>query len=412
MVSRDVGFVGRYTLAPVSTLSILSIVFAVPAIGGVIWWAVVTIRLGRMLSTGLSLRRGLEGLPDSQSLSVVIPAYNEERVIGHCVDTLLAQDVDDLEVIVVADRCTDDTESIVSDRAAHDSRILLIRNKECPPSWAGKCTAARIGADHATGDWIAFIDADTRAAPELLRAALNEAQRRETGLLSLLTDLECTRWFERSTQPVAMMALLSLFPPDAVNRDDRGRTFANGQFMLFDRDWYDKVGGHAAVKDDLLEDIAFAGKVKQAGGRVNVLRADGLLSCSMYGDRQAFMRGWMRIFLEATKRRPRSLRKHAVRQLLLGWVIPAISVAAVVAGLGAGGFCGGLAVVAGGLSVFQQLGALVWTWQIGRQPIWSVLLYPIGSWNVYCTMRWAEKALRSGEPIKWGGREYVLEPND
>ena len=401
--------VAEYTQSQMSTLSILSIVLAVPAVGGVIWWILVTVRLGRMLSTGLSLKRGLEGMPKAEPLSVVIPAHNEERVIGRCIDSILNQDVDGLEVIVVADRCTDGTESIVEERAALDSRLLLIRNRECPPSWAGKCNAARIGADHATGDWLAFIDADTNAEPQLLRAALNEAQCRHTGLLSLLTDLECTQWFERSTQPVAMMALLSMFPPDAVNR---GRTFANGQFMLFDRDWYDKIGGHVSVKDDLLEDIAFAGQMKAAGGRVNVLRADGLLSCSMYGDREAFMRGWMRIFLEATKRRPRTLRKHALRQLMLGWLLPICSITAIVIGLAAGSPWGGFAVLAGGLSLLQQLGALCWTWHIGRQPMWSVLLYPIGTWNVYRVMRWAEKALQSGEPIRWGGREYVLEPKE
>jgi glycosyltransferase involved in cell wall biosynthesis len=365
-----------------------------------------------MLSTGLSLKRGLDKEPEAASVSVVVPAHNEARVIGRCVDSLLSQDVGDLQIIVVADRCTDATESIVSERAARDSRVTLICNKECPPTWAGKCNAARLGADHATGDWLAFIDADTNGDPRLLRAAISEAQRREVGLLSLLTDLECTQWFERTTQPVAMMALLSLFPPDAVNRDDRSRTFANGQFLLFDRLWYDRIGGHAAVKDDLLEDLAFARQICQAGGRVNVLRADGLMSCSMYGDSEAFMRGWMRIFLEATHRRPKVLRKHARRMLLLGWVLPACSIAAIVLGALAGGFWGGLAVILGSGSMLMQTVALVWTWHIGRQPAWSVLLYPLGTWSVYRAMRWAAQALESGEPVKWGGREYVLKPNE
>jgi hypothetical protein len=98
--------------------------------------------------------------------------------------------------------------------------------------------------------------------------------------------------------------------------------------------------------------------------------------------------------------------------LLLGWVLPACSIAAIVLGALAGGFWGGLAVILGSGSMLMQTVALVWTWHIGRQPAWSVLLYPLGTWSVYRAMRWAAQALESGEPVKWGGREYVLKPNE
>jgi len=394
------------------TLTVLSLVFAAMSALAALWWLVFTIRLARMLSSGLSLRRGLQESIEEHTVSIVVPAHNEERTIGECIDSLLGQRWKRLQVIVVADRCTDGTEAIITERMSRDDRLTLIRNTDCPESWAGKCHAARIGAEHADGEWIAFIDADTWADPDLIRAAMGEAQRRDTALLSLLTDLVSRHWFERCTQPVATMALMSLFPPDRVNRDDRAKTFANGQFMLFDRDWYEQIGGHAAVKDDLLEDIAFARSISRAGGRVNILRADGLLWCAMYGSHEDFLRGWMRIFLEATGRSCRALRKQARRQLLIGWCVPGVCVVALVLGLLAGGWQGVAAITAGTTGLVLQVIALGWAYSVGRQPVWTVLLFPIGAWEVFRVMRWAERTLRRGEPVRWGGREYVIKASD
>ena len=395
-----------------TSITLISLAFAALSIVVIVWWAIFLGRIARIISSGLLLRRGLREPVEDQLVSIVIPAHNEERVIGACIESLLAQHWDRLEIIVVADRCSDGTEAIITELMSRDDRLMLIRNIDCPDSWAGKCHAARVGAEHAEGDWIAFIDADTKADPSLIRAAMGEAQRRGTALLSLLTDLLSRHWFERCTQPVASMALMSLYPPDRVNRDDRGRTFANGQFMLFDRDWYEQIGGHAAVKDDLLEDIAFARIISQAGGRVNILQADGLLSCSMYGSHEDFLRGWMRIFMEAAGRSCRGLRKQARRQLLIGWWAPGVCVASVVLGILAGGGEGVVAISAGTIGLLLQMISLGWAYSIGRQPVWSIVLFPIGAFEVFRVMRWAERTLRSGEPVRWGGREYVIKPTD
>ena len=367
-----------------------------------------------MMASGFSLRRGLDSTPNQRSVSIVIPAHNEDRIIRTCVQSMLSQHWDDLEVIVVADRCTDDTEAILHDLASQDDRLKLIRNESCPPQWAGKCHAVRVGAQHAKGDILAFIDADTKASPDLIRASVAELDRRDLAMLSLLTDLTCNHWFERTTQPVASMALMGLFPPDRVNREGSGRAFANGQFMMFSRDWYERIDGHNAVKDDLLEDIAFARRlVHREGGRVNILRSDGLLECSMYGDFEAFRRGWMRIFLEATNRTIKLLRKQAARQLVVGWLLPAICIAAIVIGVilsRNSTVAAQVALWCGVAGLAAQSVVIAWCYAIAKQPIWTVIFYPVGAWHVFGFMRWAIRALRQGEAVKWGGREYVLRP--
>jgi len=118
----------------------------------------------------------------------------------------------------------------------------------------------------------------------------------------------------------------------------------------------------------------------------------------------------MRIFLEATNRGCKALRKQARRQLLVGWAVPGVCVIAVVFGLMSPGLEATIALVLGVLGLLSQLMALAWIYSIGRQPMWSVLLFPIGTWEVFRIMRWAERTLQRGETVKWGGREYVLKP--
>lgn len=389
-------------------LNVLAWIAFALAVIGITWWVVVLVRAARMMRTDLSLRPGLKGEVDtSQSVAIVIPAHNEARVLGRCLDAALAQNWPNLSVIVALDRCTDASESIAIARAERDARLKIVRIEACPPTWAGKCNAVRAGAEQASADWLLFLDADTTASPDLVRALVAEGCRRDTALLSVLTDLDCSSWFERVSQPAASMALLQIYPPDRVNRDEHNRPFANGQCMLFRREWYDRIGGHAAVKDALLEDLAFAGRVDREGGRVRVLKADGLLACSMYGDWKAFRRGWTRIFLEACGRRPATLGRYALRQECLGIVPPVAMVGAITLGAITGLMP---VLLAGLLLVLLQFTALSVVYRIAGQPLWCTILFPLGCLEVARAFRRARRLLLNREPVRWGGRDYVLEP--
>lgn len=383
------------------------IAFAAAA-AAIVWWIAVVARLLRLLRSGISVRRGLQvDVDETELVSIVIPAHNEERVLGRCLDTVLAQDWTSLEVIICLDRCTDGSEAIATKHAATDDRLKIIRIDACPPTWAGKCNAASKGAQYASGTWLLMLDADTDADPNLVRALVGEGTRRDAALLSLLTDLACSAWFERVSQPVATMVLMQSFPPDKVNREEGNRPFANGQCMLFRREWYDRIGGHAAVQEDLLEDLAFSRRIDREGGRVRVLSADGLLSCSMYGNWPAFRRGWTRIFMEACGRNTTRLRRFARRQELLGAGPPVFMAAAITLGLLASiptVWITGLALV------LMQLAVLSVIYGHARQPLWCTVLFPIGCFEVARAQRRARRLLLTGTPVCWGGREYVIAP--
>jgi chlorobactene glucosyltransferase len=395
---------------------------AIPLAGAaMVYWIVV-------LAVVLLLRPKIPRISDALAgplpgrwppVSIVVPAHNEERVIEACARSLLASDYPDLEVIFVLDRCTDRTRALlagfeVSAPAAAGKppgpRLRVIENNHCPEDWAGKCNAARVGADAATGDYLLFTDADVSFDPQLVRASVASAIAGGRGLLSLLPTLTTERWFERVVQPVAAMTLLRIYPIDRVNRDERRRPFANGQFMLFERRVYQLIGGHAAVKDDLLEDIAFARVVEGAGERGAIAVADGMLVVNMYGSLDAMQTGWKRIFIEACKRKPSRLRQHAARLFTVGQIAPIVQVLAIVAGLLHGGPLGWLAIGLVLVGLLTQALALALIYAMSRSPISGAIFYPLGALVVAKALWDGARDLESGKPIRWGGRAYVLTP--
>ncbi len=387
------------------------------SVAGLVFWGVLLFRMSLMLVGRPTVREGLH-LPAPQGgwprLSIVVPVHDEEGVIDACASLLRAQDYDGLEIIFVLDRCTDGTARILARHADADPRVILIENDSCPPDWAGKCNAAHQGARRATGDWILFTDADTRFDPNLCRASMALAGARGLVLLSLLSTLTYKHRFERVAQNAAGVTLLILYPIYRLNRARPPRPFANGQFMLFRRDWYDKIGGHAAVKDALLEDIAAARLVREHGGAGGVAFADGMLMCSMYETLAEFESGWKRIYIEACDRRPARLRKWGRRTLAYGVGLPVVQLAAlatapVVWAQGGGAFALGLVITV--LCAWAaQAAALYRTYTLAQAPRRSIPLYPVGCYIVGRILLAGARDLESGRPLVWGRREYVLQP--
>jgi len=386
------------------------------ALFSALYWLAVLLRVRRASRSVPTVRAGLDAPLEEPApkVSVVIPAHNEAEVIDQCAAGIAAQDYPDLEFVFVLDRCTDDTRQRLARAAGGDDRFVIEENDACPPDWAGKCNAARIGADRATGDLLLFTDADTFFDPSLIRAAVGLMRKRDLDLLSLLSTLETSHWFERIVQPVASMSLVRLYPIDRVNRPGSRRAFANGQFMLFTRTMYERVGGHVAVKNDLLEDIALARHVTRHNGRTGLFLDDGMLRCAMYDSYGAFREGWKRILIEACKRRTSRLWKNGSRLFMIGVLEPLVHAGAlgVAAGLAAeerpdwAALLGGAALLAIGL----KLGALAWAYRLAGSPRWGVVAHPVGAWCVARVFFEAARQLQNRTPVRWGGREYVIEP--
>jgi chlorobactene glucosyltransferase len=340
-------------------------------------------------------------------VSIVVPAHNEERVIDKCATALRKQSHKNIQIIFVLDRCTDNTLEILQRHADEDVRVCIIENQHCPDDWAGKCNAAKLGSEKATGEWLIFTDADTQFDEELVRCAVASAIKREASLLSILSTLTISKAFERVAQPIASTFLVRQYPVDRVNRKRNPRPFANGQFLLFSREIYEQIGGHDAVKDDLLEDIAFANYIGHRNlGRVQLLFADGLLKCSMYPTYEAFKTGWKRIYIEASARNVSRLMRSALLAIIVGVILPAVSIAGIFIGIEWSTLLMWLSVS----SLIACILTICWLYKINNAPMFFAVFAPIGSVIVAKLFIESALMLKSRTPICWGGREYILEP--
>ncbi len=225
-------------------------------------------------------------------VSAIIPARNEEASIARAVESVAAQP-EIGEVIVVDDQSTDRTGAILAELAARIPK-LKIRNTgdALPPGWAGKNYAVSIGAAAATGDWLLFTDADTYHLHGSTRRALCDAVERDAVLVSYSPEQEMGGFWERALIPFVYCRLANKFSFARVNDRRQPDAAANGQFLLFLREVYEKLGGHAAIAGQILEDVALARRVKGAGYGIYFTAPIGTVRTRMYRSFGAMWQGW------------------------------------------------------------------------------------------------------------------------
>jgi glycosyltransferase involved in cell wall biosynthesis len=235
--------------------------------------------------------RDLPGLPAAAqaplpTVTLCIPARDEERELGPALDSWLAQDYPGLRVVVVDDGSTDRTPAILAERAAcHPGALRVLRNDRLPPGWLGKNHALDLASrqpEALAADWLLFVDADAQATPDLLRRAFAFLEERPADLFTLLPAIDTASWIERLFMPVANMFFLWLVPPLRV-ADPRSRFCCGvGCFMLVRRAVYDAVGGHAGAPLAAVDDMVLAHRIKAAGYTNRVALGGPELRLRMY----------------------------------------------------------------------------------------------------------------------------------
>ncbi len=229
-------------------------------------------------------------------VSVLLPVRNEADRVRACVSSLLAQDYGDFELLVLDDGSTDET-AVALARLAHP-RLRLLSGKPLPPGWVGKSWACQQLADAATGELLLFTDADTIHAPSALRHAVNSIAATRADLLTAITRNEVLTLGEQVTVPFLVWSIGTLLPLGVAYLLRRSGAFsaADGKFMLFRREAYDRIGGHAAVKDDAAEDLALCRLAKQHGLRWRLLDASADVSARMYNGLTEAVEGFSKNF--------------------------------------------------------------------------------------------------------------------
>jgi len=225
------------------------------------------------------------------SVSAIVPARDEETTIAAAVESLAAQP-EIKEIIVINDQSTDGTAAELERLSVRCSQLRVLHTNTLPSGWVGKNYAVSLGAAQATGNWLLFTDADGVHLPGSTARALADAAATAAGLVSYSPEQEMHTWWESALIPFVYTRLAQKFSYDAVNDPESQAAAANGQYLLIRREDYARIGGHAAVAGEVLEDVALARLAKQAGIRLHFASGFGVIRVRMYRTFGAMWQGW------------------------------------------------------------------------------------------------------------------------
>ncbi len=224
-------------------------------------------------------------------LSAIVPARNEEAVIAACVESL-AHQAEIGEILIVNDQSKDTTAAIVQKQMLSLPQVRLLQTSQLPAGWVGKNHAVWIGAREAKGEWLLFTDADAVHHTDSATKALAIAAKENAVMVSFSAEQVMQTWYEKSLIPYVYCRLGSKFSFADVNDAGNSAAAANGQFLMIRRDVYEAVGGHASVANEVLEDVALAKRVKDAGYRIWFGSGEGIVRVRMYRTFGAMWQGW------------------------------------------------------------------------------------------------------------------------
>jgi chlorobactene glucosyltransferase len=217
-------------------------------------------------------------------LTIVIPARNEAHQIARAVKSFPG-----LPVVVVNDASTDETTT-----AALAAGAKVINAPPLPPNAKGKPNACAAGAALATTKWLLFVDADTWFEPNFAASLVNYAEANSLQMVTAFLKQECLSIAEKTLLPYAFGLYFTGVSARSVNRQGSGASLANGQCLLFLRSAYEQIGGHLAVIESVIEDVAMAQQAKKHNLPLRVMRGEHLGRVRMYDGAPAIWRGFQK----------------------------------------------------------------------------------------------------------------------
>ncbi|MAA77947.1 MAG: hypothetical protein CL916_01705 [Deltaproteobacteria bacterium] len=229
------------------------------------------------------------------SVSIVIPARNEEGNIKACVLSALHQDHPSVEVIVLDDASEDATPQVLEKLQQEFSSLVHEKGTggPLPDGWFGKPWALERAQKKAKGSWLLFVDADVVLSPQAVSRCLYYAQQHQLEMVTGLGTLTMKSFWEYVLQPAIGGLILAGNSLSKVNdHNQKDHNLANGQFIMITRAAYDKIGRHGAVKDNILDDIGMARALAEHDVPYHCLHLQDIFSCRMYTSFDEIWEGW------------------------------------------------------------------------------------------------------------------------
>ena len=335
------------------------------------------------------------------TVSVIIPARNEEATLGACLDSLVSQKNVAFEILVVNDASTDRTLEIAqSFSSTPNVRVTVMDAGSIPAGWTGKNNAAATGARAASGEWLLFTDADTTHLPGSLARTLAEAGRQGVAMLSYSPRQIVKTFWEKAVMPVIFAELETSFRPSQVSDPKSSAAAANGQYILITRDAYDAVGGHSVIGGSFLEDVALARNVKRSGRKIFFRYGGDAVHTRMYRNFQQLSEGWTKNLALLF---PSAARLAALRAIEFVLIVAGIGIAIIGASYGHWR----PALVTGMLGVILYA---VFLARIRRAHFyWDANILALFGLPLFSYLLLRSKRVHANGSVYWKGRKYSEE---
>ncbi len=337
-------------------------------------------------------------------ISVLVPARNEERSLAPCLASLCAQAYPCYEVLVLDDGSTDRTSEIADAYARANTTLRVIAGASLPAGWMGKAWACQQLADAARGDVLIFTDADTVHDPAMVASVVG-AVASGADVVTAFPEQELGTWSEALTVPFMLFVIWTLLPIGRVWTDPSPRSVAaNGQLLALTRGAYAAIGGHAAVRHSVLDDMAIGRIAKRMGLRIRLADGVGIVRTRMYRDAGETWRGFSKNAFDLVGRGVGSALSVSALMVLL-YVTPPMLLL---------------------IGVLTARDGWTWRWLPlflvvmlclqrgivavrGRMPLWHIVLHPLSVLLFVVilanSVRWHRRGY--GE---WKGRRFATSP--
>ena len=348
---------------------------------------VIALLLHAMLNAAL-LRRPPRNAVIDEPVSVLIPMRDEAARLEPSLRSVLAQQgLSYVEILVYDDESRDATPTLLADIASGGG-VVVLAGGQLAPGWLGKPHACWQLARAAKGTVLVFIDADVVLSADAVAGAVALLRERDLSFVSPYPRQLADSWLERLVQPLLQWSWLTFLPLRVAEHSRRpSLAAANGQFFVIDTAAYWRAGGHEAVRDDVIEDIALARALVRAGGRGGFVDGSGIATCRMYDGARSVTDGYTKS-LWCAFGSPAGALAVALLMLTLGVLPWALAVATPVAWPAA---IGGPA---------SRLVAAVRT---GSRPLRDALLHPVSA-IAFASLVGISVVRRRGGQLTWKSR--------
>ncbi len=261
-------------------------------------WVRLFIYSGRSLKYSPKLEKVRNVDPKlTPRVSIIVPALNEEKYIGRCLRSLLAQDYNNLEIISIDDGSTDNTLPTMKEVALTDRRLRVVEAGQRPVDWVGKNWACFIGYNNSTGDILIFTDADTVHSKQTVTLAVNHILHENLSAITAIPKLMSDDFLTSVTLPLLSVFLQTRFSPLKVNDPANKLGFFFGSFFAIIRGHYESIGTHREVRTEIIEDGAIGSLVKKRGIKMKMFRGENCVEALWARDRQGLWNGMLRLLI-------------------------------------------------------------------------------------------------------------------